>query len=419
VVVNLYPFGDIISKEDVSLDEVIENIDIGGPCMLRAASKNYKGVAAVSSSCMYNSILEELRNNRGKISDSMLFELATKTFKLTCEYDNLIARYLGNQVGEEVSFPEDLSCDFSKVFDLRYGENPHQKASFYKDLNEDKKFGIPYVEKLHGRDLSYNNILDLDVAFKSCTEFNNPAASIIKHASPCGVAVDNDIIIAFENAYACDQLSSFGSIVGFNRKVNKEIAESISKKFIECIIAPDYEKDALDLLKLKKNIRILKSNNVAAVNPNAFDFKKVSGGVLIQDQNIIPLKKEDIKVVTKKSPTDEEIESMLFAWSVVKYVKSNAIVIADAKSTVGIGAGQPSRVDAVKIAIDKAGQKASGSSLASDAFFPVEDSIEVASLGGIKSIIQPGGSIKDKDVIKKANDLGISMVFTGVREFRH
>ncbi len=421
VIVNLYPFSKVSSIEDVELGKVLENIDIGGPTMLRAAAKNYKNVAAVCSIDLYDRILEELRKNNNMLENDTLLNLAVKTFKLTSNYDSLINEYLKNQIKDfkEEYFVKEKEYKFRKVFDLRYGENPHQKAAFYKTLNSNIKFGVPFIKKLHGKELSYNNILDVDAALESCISFIEPAVSIIKHTNPCGIAIGKNIINAFEDALACDPMSAFGSIMGFNRLVNVELAKLILKGFVECIIAPGYEKKALELLKTKQNIRLLKFDQPNEIKFDKFDFKKINGGLLIQDRNVIEVRKEDLKVVTQKKPTEEQIESMLFGFKVIKFVKSNAIVITSGKKTVGLGIGQPSRVDAVKIAVRKAKERAEKACLISDAFFPMPDSIEVAADAGIEAIIQPGGSIRDKEVIKVADKLGISMVFTGIRQFKH
>jgi len=421
VVVNFYPFKRVSKEEGKDLEKVLDNIDIGGPTMLRAASKNFKNVAAVSSSDMYKTILEELKNNGGRISYGTLLLLASEAFDLTSKYDTLIAKFLlqKQKIIEKSIFPQNLVYEFDKICDLRYGENPHQRGAFYKDLNTQDTVGIPYTKKLHGKEISFNNILDLDAVLQSVLEFEQPTVSVIKHTSLCGLAIGEDVVTAFNNAYNCDPISSFGSIVGFNRVVNRKVAELISKKFIECIIAPDYEIEALELLKRKKNIRILKFNLPSNIEFCDFDFRKVHAGIIVQEQDRKVLQEEDLRLVTENEPSKEEVESMLFGFRVLKFIKSNAIVITRGKRMVGIGAGQPSRVDAVKIAIEKAGKRAKVACLASDAFFPMPDSIEIAAKAGIKAIIQPGGSIRDKEIIEATNSFSISMMFAEVRHFKH
>ena len=361
------------------------------------------------------------------MSDETLFKLALDVFKKTSEYDNIIFEYLKKRkkdapISQREIFPLSINMNFSKIQDLRYGENPHQKAAFYKDASLKTSPSLAYAKQLHGKELSFNNILDLNAALEVVSEFEEPAACIIKHATPCGVAVAKDIKTAFINAIDCDKLSAFGGIIGFNRIADESTAKEIAEAgFMECIIAPGYGKEALKLLTEKKNLRILEvefNKEIASANTD-LDVKKIIGGALFQEKDTIDIGKKNLKVVTKRRPLDNEIDSLYFAWKVVKHVKSNAIVLCQDKKTVGIGAGQMSRIDAVMIAIRKAGSRAKGSVLASDAFFPMPDSIDAASQAGVSSIIQPGGSIADKDVIETADRAGISMVFTGMRHFKH
>ena len=427
VVVNLYPFSDVISKEGAKFEEAIENIDIGGPSMLRSAAKNFKDVAVIVDPRLYEEILDELEENDCSLSDETLFKLALDVFKKTSEYDNIIFEYLKKRkkdapVSEREIFPLSINMNFSRIQGLRYGENPHQKAAFYKDASSTTSPSLAYAKQLHGKELSFNNILDLNAALEVISEFEEPAACIIKHATPCGVAVAKDVKTAFVNAIDCDKLSAFGGIIGFNRIADESTAKEIAEAgFMECIIAPGYEKEALKLLTEKKNLRILEVefNKEIASAKTDLDVKKIIGGALFQEKDTIDIGKKNLKVVTKRRPLDNEIDSLYFAWKVVKHVKSNAIVLCQDKKTVGIGAGQMSRIDAVMIAIRKAGSRAKGSVLASDAFFPMPDSIDAASQAGVSSIIQPGGSIADKDVIEAADRAGISMVFTGMRHFKH
>jgi len=422
VVVNLYPFEKTVAKQGVKQEEAIENIDIGGPSMLRSAAKNFKDVVVVCNPDSYKEILGELKKNDGAISDKLHFKLGVEVFEKTSKYDTAIYNYLKGQgtsdKGQGDGFPGTLDLDFGKVQALRYGENPHQKAAFYKDKNV-SMVGISNAEQLHGKELSFNNIIDLDAALEIVKEFKEPAASVIKHTNPCGAALAKTLKEAYVNALDCDRVSAFGSIVGLNRKADKATAEAIcSAGFTECVIAPDYDKDAMDVFKQKKNLRIIKVGELKGVEKD-YDLKKVVGGVLIQDRDVRVIEATDLKVVTKKQPTDDELKSLLFGWKIVKHVRSNAIVLSSATKAVGIGAGQMSRVDSMIISIRKSAGRSKGATCASDAFFPKEDAIQEAKKAGITSIIQPGGSIKDADVIKACDDAGISMVFTGARHFKH
>jgi len=419
VVVNLYPFEKTVAKPGVKLEEAIENIDIGGPSMLRSAGKNHRSVCVICDPSDYGRVVAEMESAGGGVSEKLLVELGIKVFARTSAYDAAIYEYLGKKSEED--FPATLNLKFTKIQDLRYGENPHQKAAFYKDETVNCQ-SVSNAVQLHGKELSFNNIIDLNAALDIVTEFSEPAATIIKHTNPCGTATAKDIRTAYIDALDCDRLSAFGSVVGFNRPVDAGLADTILKEadFVECIIAPSYEAKALEALKAKKNLRLLEVKTFGQKSGGADkDMKKVMGGLLIQDRDIVSLNEQDLKIVTKVKPTKEEIKSMLFGMTVAKHVKSNAIVLSQGTKTVGVGAGQMSRVDSVMIASRKAGARSKGSTLASDAFFPKEDGIEQAAAAGVKAIIQPGGSIRDKEVIAMADKLGIAMVFTEVRHFKH
>lgn len=425
VVVNLYPFSEVLSKKGVRLDEAIENIDIGGPSMLRSAAKNFKNVAVISGPNLYEDILGELKTNDCSLSDKTLLKLALDVFRKTSEYDSAIFEYLKKQIKDAPissdTFPRNMNITFSKIQDLRYGENPHQKAAFYRDTSSKMSPSLAYAKQLHGKDLSFNNLIDLNAALEVVSEFEEPAASIIKHATPSGVAAGKNAKEAFVDALDCDKSSAFGGIIGLNRVVDESTAGEIAGAgFVECIIAPGYDRKALGILTKKKNLRILEAGcDKEPTSEIDLDVKKIIGGALFQERDIKDIEKKNLKVVTKKRPKDNEIDSLYFAWKVAKHVKSNAIVLCQGKKTVGIGAGQMSRIDSVTIAIRKAKMRAKGSVLASDAFFPKPDSIEAARRAGISSIIQPGGSIADQEVIDAADRAGISMVFTGMRHFKH
>jgi phosphoribosylaminoimidazolecarboxamide formyltransferase/IMP cyclohydrolase len=425
VVVNLYPFEKIVAKPGVKLEEAIENIDIGGPSMLRSAAKNHKSVCVVCDPSDYTRVIEEMEKDAGSISEPLLVELGIKVFERTSAYDaviyNFLTKYEIRTTNNEQGFPSTLSLSFKKLQDLRYGENPHQKAALYKDGSSDEA-GIAGAMQLHGKELSFNNIMDLNAALEIVREFEEPAAVIIKHTNPCGAATAKTLTEAYMDALDCDRLSAFGSVVGFNRAMDAELSDTILKEcdFVECIIAPSYEPKALEALKVKKNLRLIEVKNFATASAKCGrDMKKVAGGLLIQDRDVLCANESDLKVVTKERPTKDQLRSMLFGFVIAKHVKSNAIVISERTKTVGVGAGQMSRVDSVKIAAQKAGARAKGATLASDAFFPKEDGIEEAAKAGVKAIIQPGGSVRDKEVIARADKLGIAMVFTGVRHFKH
>ena len=425
VVVNLYPFEKTVAKPGVKLEEAIENIDIGGPSMLRSAAKNHKSVCVVCDPADYKRVIEAMEKDGGGISEELLVELGVKVFQKTSTYDAAIYDYLKVHSQQSIvhseEFPSKLNLSFTKIQDLRYGENPHQKAAFYKDESCNEP-SVSSAVQLHGKELSFNNIIDLNAALEIVKEFDSPAATIIKHTNPCGTAMAKTLKQAYMDALDCDRLSAFGSIVGFNKPVDLDVAKTILAEadFVECIIAPSYEAGALDALKAKKNLRLIEVKNFGAkvASPDS-DMKKVVGGLLIQDRDVVRLKESDIKLVTKVKPSKEDLESLLFGWVIAKHVKSNSIVLCQGTKTVGVGAGQMSRVESVIIACRKAGDRAKNSILASDAFFPKEDGIEQAYKGGIRAIIQPGGSIRDKEVINMADKLGMAMVFTGVRHFKH
>jgi phosphoribosylaminoimidazolecarboxamide formyltransferase/IMP cyclohydrolase len=417
VVVNLYPFEETITKKGVSLDEAIENIDIGGPSMLRSSAKNFQDVAVVVDPYDYEDVLAEMEDNDGVISYDTKMRLSVKAFKHTARYDSLISKYLESKVEGE-GFPSILNLQFEKITDLRYGENPHQKAVFYENIGGSKG-ALSKAKQLHGKELSYNNILDLNAAFELVREFDGTAAVVIKHTNPCGVATGNTLVNAYRKARETDPLSAFGGIIGLNKSVDEETAKEIGSTFIEAVIAPDYDDSALKVLKEKKNIRLLKLADFNEKAEREYDLRTVSGGILLQDKDSVTLDEDNLKVVTKREPTEKEWDAMRFAWKVAKHVKSNAIIYATDNETVGIGAGQMSRVDSSKLAAMKANKPVQGTVMASDAFFPFRDSVDEAAKVGITAIIQPGGSVKDEEVIAAANEHNIAMVFTGIRHFRH
>ncbi|MBI3617761.1 MAG: bifunctional phosphoribosylaminoimidazolecarboxamide formyltransferase/IMP cyclohydrolase [Candidatus Omnitrophica bacterium] len=423
VVVNLYPFESVIKKKNVSLEEAIENIDIGGPAMLRSASKNYKNVAVICNPGKYKEILKELDTNSGLLADSILFHLALEAFEHTANYDRAISGFLRQRLtAKEFSkFPKELALQFRKVQDLRYGENPHQEAAFYKDLGEGS--GLAGLKQVGGKELSFNNILDLNAALDLVKDCENPAAVIIKHGNPTGVAEDKTLAQAYNSAWRCDAIAAFGGIVGLNRNVDLPTVEAIIKSgFMECVIAPGFEPKALKVLSRKKNLRLLTIDLArisAGGGAGGFDFKRVYGGLLLQSRDTAVLNKNELKFVTQKKPTAQQLEAMLFGWKIIKSVKSNAILLVKGRRTVGIGCGQTSRVGAVAAAIAKAGKNARNSVLVSDAFIPKTDNVRLAAKAGIKAIIQTGGSISDEDVIKAADKAKIAMVTTGIRHFRH
>lgn len=405
VIVNLYPFAETIKKTNVTLQEAIENIDIGGPTMIRSAAKNNEWVGVVVDPNDYSLILDEIKQHQ-LLSKETRVRLAVKAFKHTAEYDEIIYRYLSSD--------QSLTLTLQPFGSLRYGENPHQEARAYQF--SDKKSGIFAAKQYQGKALSFNNIADADAAFACVNEFTQPACVIVKHANPCGVAVGRDINEAFEKAFQADSVSAFGGIVALNQPCTKQIAEFLSTVFVEVIIAPGFSSEVLSMFSNKTNLRILELSNT---NVTKQEYKFVEGGVLIQDKNSHVLSQTDLKVVTQKQPTPEEIQTMLFSWQVVKHIKSNAILIAKQNATVGVGAGQVSRIDAVELAIKKAGLHLKDTVLASDAFFPFRDSIDRIAAAGIRSVIQPGGSVKDQEVIEACNEHRVAMVFTGLRCFKH
>lgn len=422
VVVNLYPFKQTIMKPDVTLADAIENIDIGGPTMLRAAAKNYQDVSVVIDPTDYEQVLSEIKET-GAVSVKTNFYLAAKVFNHTAYYDTMIANYLRDKAGLP-KYPDKISMTFEKVQDMRYGENPHQSAAFYKEVGNSDGM-LSGIEQLHGKELSFNNINDLHGALELLKEFDEePTVVACKHSNPCGVASGKDIHEAYVRAYNTDPVSIFGGILCANRKIDKATAEEISKIFLEIVLAPDFDDDALEVLEQKKNIRLLKLKDVMKKQPEtAYDVKKVSGGILIQDIDSKLLGYE-LKVVTDRKPTEKEMEDLLFTWKVVKFTKSNGIAIGKDKQSVGIGPGQVNRIWATEQAIDHGTKQlgadvVKGAVLASDAFFPFDDCVEAAHKAGITAIIQPGGSKRDQDSIDACNKYGIAMVFTGMRHFRH
>ncbi len=420
VVVNLYPFEKTVQKPGVSEEEAVENIDIGGPSMLRSAAKNHESVVVVSSFSQYAPLIKELCETRGYVSGETARQFACEVFRSTAQYDEAIYQYLSKKaVGgskNNTSFPEKLELSFTKIQDLRYGENPHQEAAFYRD--QGLLCGMASVRQLQGKELSFNNILDLNSCWELLKEFLSAAAVIVKHNNPCGVAEAKDIAKAYRDAFAGDPLSAFGGIVGLNRHVDCEAARVIvGSGFLECVLAPGFTREALSVFSAKKNLRVLELKDIDMRKD--YDFKKVSGGLLLQDKDSELLRQEDLKTVTRKKPTQAQLRALLFAWKVAKHVKSNAIVLAKGTKTIGIGAGQMSRVDSVIIAKTKAGKNTVNSCLASDGFFPKPDSISEAAKKGVRAIIQPGGSIADPEIIKACDKHKIAMVLTGVRHFKH
>ncbi len=419
VAVNLYPFVQTVAKESVTLDEAVENIDIGGPTLIRAAAKNFPSVIVVVDPTDYQPVLEKLR--AGGIELAERKRLAQKAFQHVAVYDTAISQYL--RQGAE-GFPEEMTIALKKRYGLRYGENPHQSAAFYAEqvVGGKKETGITWAEQLGGKELSFNNILDADAAWGVATDFSAPTVAIIKHTNPCGLASYDDIVEAYRRALTGDPVAAFGGIVASNRAINRATAEEIAKTFYEIVIAPEYETEALKLLQHKKNLRILVAElppGYGKAEPSYLDFRRVKGGFLVQSSDSLPEDSVSLKTVTKREPTKAEIEDLLFAWRAVKHVKSNAIVLAKDKTLLGMGAGQPSRIISAQIAKEKAGDKTRGSVLASDAMFPFPDVVEAAAAAGVTAIIQPGGSIRDEDSIKASDKHNIAMVFTGIRHFRH
>ncbi|MGE5583099.1 MAG: bifunctional phosphoribosylaminoimidazolecarboxamide formyltransferase/IMP cyclohydrolase [Bacillota bacterium] len=420
VVVNLYPFAATIAKPGVTLEEAIENIDIGGPSMLRSAAKNHRDVTVIVDPADYPRLMAEMKANNDETTLEFRRQCAVNVYRLTSLYDSLIFNYLNSQYRETPEeYPELLQLAFVKKQALRYGENPHQKAAFYREI--DPAAGtITTAKQLHGKELSYNNIGDGNSALELVKEFKEPAVVAVKHANPCGVGIAGDIYEAYQKAYQSDPVSIFGGIIALNREVNLKTAEAMAELFLEIVIAPSFSAEAFELLAKKKNLRLLEVPGLGKLSSQpGYDLKKVAGGLLIQDLDLGAADPAGLKVVTKRQPTPAEMTELLFGWKVVKYVKSNAIVLTKDLGTIGVGAGQMNRVGAARIAIGQAGEKAAGSCLASDAFFPMPDTVEEAAKAGIKAIIQPGGSLRDQDSIEMADKHGIAMVFTGIRHFKH
>jgi phosphoribosylaminoimidazolecarboxamide formyltransferase / IMP cyclohydrolase len=414
VCVNLYPFQQTIAKPEVTTEDAIENIDIGGPTMLRASAKNHQYVTVVVDPADYKTVIEELKAD-GKTTLETRRKLAAKVFRHTAAYDALIAEYMTELAQEET--PETLTVTYELKQSLRYGENPHQKAAFYKKPLG-STFSIANAEQLHGKELSYNNINDADAALQIVKEFSEPAAVAVKHMNPCGIGTGTNSFTAFEKAFAADPVSIFGGIIAFNSEVDAQTAGKLHQIFLEIIIAPSFTEEALSILTAKKNLRLLTIPFSDAKKPE-MKLTTIEGGLLAQEQDRYTLENATLSVPTKRQPTEQEWAALKLGWKVVKHVKSNAIVVTKEDMTIGIGAGQMNRVGAAEIALKQAGEKATGAALASDAFFPMNDTVEAAAKAGITAIIQPGGSIRDEDSIKKADEYGIAMVFTGVRHFKH
>ncbi|MBI4298499.1 MAG: bifunctional phosphoribosylaminoimidazolecarboxamide formyltransferase/IMP cyclohydrolase [Chloroflexi bacterium] len=412
VVVNLYPFMETILRSGVTLDEALENIDIGGPTMIRAAAKNFKDVVVVVDPKDYSWISEHLKE--GNLTLEERKGLAQKAFQHVALYDTTIAQYLRQGDGQ---FPEEITLGYTKLFTLRYGENPHQRAAFYAQVPSPQ--GIASARQLHGKELSFNNILDADAAWRAVCDFSESAVAIIKHTNPCGLAVHQNQAEAYRQAYEGDPVSAFGGIVAFNRRLTGEAAEAMRRIFYEIVVAPGYDTEALEILMKKKDLRILEIPQQKQGPQKNLDLRKVGGGILLQSYDDIQEDAATWKAVTHRHPTSQELDELAFAWKVVKHIKSNAIVLVKDRAIVGMGAGQPNRVTSVHLALRSAGDKAKGSVLASDAFFPFADGVELAAQGGITAIAQPGGSIRDPEVIAAADRANIAMVFTGVRHFRH
>jgi phosphoribosylaminoimidazolecarboxamide formyltransferase/IMP cyclohydrolase len=418
VAINLYPFKQTILKPGATLEECIENIDIGGPTMIRAAAKNWQDVTVIVNPADYDGVLAELKE-KGEVSREHKFQLAYKVFECMANYDSMIANYWRRQIDKDM-LPDTFSMTFEKAQDLRYGENPHQKAVFYKEIGTQFTGTLAAAEQLHGKELSYNNINDTNGALDLLKEFDETCVVAVKHANPCGVGLGSTLHEAYMKAYNADPVSIFGGIVACNRTVDKETAEEMAKIFLEIIIAPDFTPEALEVLEKKKNIRLLKLPDISKKNTkDMLDMKKVAGGLLVQQYNTEVLHEEDLKVVTKRQPTPEELEQLKFGMKVVKHTKSNAIVLVGDNATIGVGPGQTNRITALELAIKYGGDKVKGSVMASDAFFPFDDCVKAAHEAGITAIIQPGGSIRDEDSIKACDEFGIAMVFTGMRHFKH
>jgi len=424
VIVNLYPFAATVADPNCTLPNAIENIDIGGPTMVRSAAKNHKDVAIVVNSSDYTTVLEEMQANEGQLDYNTRYALMVKAFEHTAGYDGMIANHFGarDTDNKERDFSDTFNVQYFKTQEMRYGENPHQKAAFYTEANPIEA-SVATAKQLQGKELSFNNIADTDAALECVKQFDEPACVIVKHANPCGVSVAVDIGAAYDLAFATDPESAFGGIIAFNRELDAKTAEAIcEKQFVEVIIAPAVSADALAVVAAKKNVRLLECGSWGNQRPQDFDYKRVNGGLLIQDRDNGMITEQDLKVVSKRVPTDTEMTDMLFAWKVAKMVKSNAIIYAKNNQTIGVGAGQMSRINSARIAgikAEHAGLEVVGAVMASDAFFPFRDGIDNAGEAGISCIIQPGGSMRDDEVIAAANEHGMAMVFTGMRHFRH
>ncbi|MBV9957757.1 MAG: bifunctional phosphoribosylaminoimidazolecarboxamide formyltransferase/IMP cyclohydrolase [Acidobacteria bacterium] len=426
VVINLYPFAETIAREGVTLEEAVEQIDIGGPAMIRSAAKNFRDVAVLVGSDNYEWVTEELKEHNGSLSAATRMELALHAFIETSFYDatifNHLRQFVYDEDAEEASdeaLPDEVALDLDKISDLRYGENPHQKAALYQldSSDDDAVAGVAQAELLGGKEMSYNNYVDAEAAWQLVCDFDDGACAIIKHTNPAGVGTGASLEEAYRRALATDPVSAFGGIVAFNRAVDVAAARALTEIFTEVVIAPDYEEAALEALKSKKNLRILRTG--AATRAEGFEFRQISGGMLIQSRDTHQLTPDALKVVTRRAPDEAEIRALLFAWTVCKHTKSNAIVYAREGQTVGVGAGQMSRVDSVKLGAMRAQLPVAGSVLASDAFFPFRDGVDEAARHGITAIIQPGGSVRDEEVIAAADEHGLAMVFTGIRHFKH
>ena len=417
VVVNLYPFVETINKKGITTSEVLEQIDIGGVSLLRAAAKNYRNVVSVSSPDEYESILGTLYENDTTIPEDVSLKSATEVFATTSAYDWYISRYLSELSNDKEYFPDHIYAHFEKVQELRYGENPHQKAAIYHRPSEK----LPY-NQLSGKELSYNNLIDIDSAIMLPQEYDQPAVAIIKHTNPCGVGVDDELSKAFEKALSTDSESAFGGIIGVNCTLDVPTAEKISQMFVEVVLAPEFEPAAFEILSEKKNLRILKIGKSLHLKSQLPEIKTVNGGLLVQDKDALKPQPDDYKIVTSRKPSKNEFDALIFGWKLIKYVKSNAVIYCNADKTLGIGTGQPSRVGASEIAITKAQKEKldlKGSAVISDAFFPFRDGIDVAYKAGATAVIQPGGSIRDDEVIAAAEEHNMAMIFTGIRHFRH
>jgi len=421
VVVNLYPFEETVAKEDCSLEDAIENIDIGGPAMVRATAKNHAYVSIIVDPEDYQRVLEELHSNEGIVSDATRFDLAVKAFEHTSNYDGMIANYLGRvkEDGTMDELPRTINLQFTKVQEMRYGENPHQHAAFYTEKNITEAC-IATAKQLQGKELSYNNIGDTDAALECVKQFDEAACVIVKHANPCGVAIGDNLLDAYNQAYRTDPESAFGGIIAFNRELDGDTAKTIvERQFVEVIIAPTVSGEAIEAVAEKKNVRLLECGQWQGTSPR-MDYKRVNGGLLMQDADLLLL--NEMKVVSEAQPSEQEMKDLLFSWKVAKFVKSNAIVYGKNNMTIGVGAGQMSRINSARIAgikAEHAGLDVPGSVMASDAFFPFRDGIDAAHEAGIVAVIQPGGSMRDDEVIAAANEYGMAMVFTGMRHFRH